>query len=415
MTTTVKYPGFSNTATIISGGTSTQSSIMDPTVSLRDSSGNVVNTSQVDPNTRQAIIASTLTNGAQNLTGQYNGGQGYPVTLGQPTTLHVGGSSLATAKTVTKIVAGEGIYISNPNGQGVVTISTQPIRTYISTSTLFDIAWTKQEGVPPDAATGEFLATGKDGTLMRSRDGHNWIHVVTTVTDIALGISAQYGNDIANGQVEYFAVGYSGKAYYGNAGGANGDGWSQAIQLSDQDGVINSAFVSTAVFPLITSVAEQQAGSDMVTQRPTSTAPPPNSSTFFTDDEISNGQTYIATTISRATFVSDNYFVHLTNHRPDVLPNWPYASDTTNVPKVVINYGGAVEETFYFGGPIYSPGVTTQEFSFDDTSDIRTMTNNLTIGTYTATLVYYENFTGSGVLDTVNPTKTVYYQYTVTP
>ena len=247
MTITYKYPGFvASTGTVASGGTSTQSSIMDPTVSLRDSSGNVINTSRIDPNTRQAIIASTLTNGAINLTGQYNGGQGYPVTLGQQTTLHVGGSNQATAASVLQNIAGPGIYISSPNGKGNVTISTSPFPITPNKETLYDITWTVVHD-NPYGIVPQFIAVGANGAVMRSRDGKNWIQLKGNGTTTVLGISSEMNSSIPDQHIEYNGVTYGGTFVYGRQG-VNSDGMTVTGQLSDQSGAITEDLVSTYTF-----------------------------------------------------------------------------------------------------------------------------------------------------------------------
>ena len=148
---------------------------------------------------------------------------------------------------VTQIVAGPGLYISSPNGQGVVTVSTQPLQTSVNTDTLFDICWTEAVD-SPYGSIGQFTAVGMGGASASSRDGHNWVHMKPfTDCHAIIGVSTEINSNIPDNHLEYNGVSTGGKSYYGRAG-INGDAIYTATQLSDQNGPISQTFVSTFIF-----------------------------------------------------------------------------------------------------------------------------------------------------------------------
>jgi hypothetical protein len=250
MTTTNKYPDFGDGGTggvnFQSGGANTQNSKLDPTVAMYDSNGNVIKVVGIDPVTGQAIYATKLTAGMNGISGAFTGGNGIPVQRGGATNLQVGGSNLATAKTVTQNIAGPGIYLSNPNGKGNVVISTSPFPVTPNKETLYDVVWTtvynKPYGVVP-----QFIATGANGAVMRSRDGKHWSQLRGSPGTTVLGVSSEMNSNIPDNHVEYNGVTYDGKFVYGRQG-TNSDGMSTVGQLYDASGAITEDLVSTYIF-----------------------------------------------------------------------------------------------------------------------------------------------------------------------
>jgi hypothetical protein len=155
---------------------------------------------------------------------------------------------------VTQIVAGPGIYISAPNGQGVVTIATEPLNIGSFGHDLYDIKWTEMvyesvDGVPtlPFGAVGQFTAVGYNGSLMRSRDGFNWVQMAPTTSSYFYGVCAELDSDVAGQHLDYVAVGAGGEAGYSYLGNPAGEQF-QVGQLQDQNGPITSTFNSVSVF-----------------------------------------------------------------------------------------------------------------------------------------------------------------------
>jgi hypothetical protein len=163
-------------------------------------------------------------------------------------------SSDSPKPAVTQIVAGPGIYISAPNGQGVVTIATEPLNIGSFGHDLYDVKWTEMvyesvDGVPtlPFGTVGQFTAVGYNGSLMRSRDGFNWVQMAPTTSSYFYGVCAELDSDVAGQHLDYVAVGASGEAGYSYLGNPAGEQF-QVGQLEDQDGPITSTFNSVSVF-----------------------------------------------------------------------------------------------------------------------------------------------------------------------
>jgi len=146
----------------------------------------------VDPTTNQAVYQTTVgSQGVQTLGMTFTGGRGYAGGASDSYTSHVGGSAVSQQSVVTQIVAGPGIYISAPNGQGVVTISTSPIPTQLTSDNLYDIRWTitDPDHIPSVGDQSQFTATGLNGINLRSRDGVNFVE---------MGPPNPYGINLAN-------------------------------------------------------------------------------------------------------------------------------------------------------------------------------------------------------------------------
>jgi hypothetical protein len=159
-----------------------------------DHDGRVLNNVDIDGN-NQARYTRTLT---QEDIGQFRVGAAY--TGGRSTNLkssfggNVGGSTKSNSPNVTQIVAGPGIYISAPDGRGVVTVSTQPLGTEITTDDLYDIQWTISDDGDFKKGTdlSQFTAGGDAGLALRSRDGISF-------TDMSAKIPAAGGGFLAFG------------------------------------------------------------------------------------------------------------------------------------------------------------------------------------------------------------------------
>jgi len=96
---------------------------------------------------------------------------------------HMGGSTKSTTPYVTQIVAGPGIYISAPDGRGVVTVSIQPVSTSITEDNLFDIQWTISDdgGFKMGTDLSQFTIGGAQGVALRSRDGVNMVDMSSKI------------------------------------------------------------------------------------------------------------------------------------------------------------------------------------------------------------------------------------------
>lgn len=223
-------------------------STLDPTAILYDESGNVIKAVTLDANNQAIYRMPAGGKGGQTLSAQFSGGNGYGPGGKDTFTQHVGGSGAQKANTVDRIVAGDGVYISSPNGRGTVTISTKPISTNPTTKLLTEVTWSETAGADPgDEFPGEFIVIGDEGICMRSRDGENWTKV-TTGPKRMNGGTAQRAAFIPNGHIEFFGVGLDGFAQYGNSGSPEGDGITKSGQLSDQNGAITRQLIDVYAF-----------------------------------------------------------------------------------------------------------------------------------------------------------------------
>lgn len=164
---------------------------------------------------------------------------------------------------VTQVVAGEGIYISSPNGQGVVTVSTKPLHIGPVTDDLLDVCWSKVDPTsPPDPQwPGCFIAVGKNGVTMRSRDGHNWTRLTDAVTTEFAGppstlnqVNAIWAANAPYGQIQYyspttFASTSSLYLAVGQQAAPDGDGFLKYYQVTNLQQVEINVFYSTMAFP----------------------------------------------------------------------------------------------------------------------------------------------------------------------
>jgi hypothetical protein len=179
---------------------------------VSDADGKVISNVPLDSN-RQAKYSRTLTGdmiGQQSIRATFTGDQTAAHGSQDGFTSVLGGSSASAYPGVLRIVAGPGIYISAPNGQGVVTISTSPINPNPVTTDLYEVTWSKRTIHPVDPANlGEFIAVGLNGVSTRSRDGVNWTQLPTVGgVSVLNGVYAHLDGLISNGQLEYAAVAY---------------------------------------------------------------------------------------------------------------------------------------------------------------------------------------------------------------
>ena len=182
--------GSNTTSTILS-------SQLPGTVNLTDSSGKLVHNGQVNTLTNQVIFTTsfTCTAGIVTLGAEFTG-DGLNAASKNNLNFSVGGKTSGSYGQVTKIVAGPGIYISSPNGDGVVTISLEPFHTANETENLARIVWTQTDNSLAIDTTC-FIAVGggpgvagqvpASGVAVRSRDGDNWVDINNKPFSVGLG------------------------------------------------------------------------------------------------------------------------------------------------------------------------------------------------------------------------------------
>ena len=144
-----------------------------------DADGKVIKSVDIDSN-RQARFTKIVTAddmGRNTIGAQYTGDALFAAGALTAFTKNYGGSTAGKETAVTQIVAGPGIYISAPNGKGVVTISTRPIDNQIRDDDLRQIVWTQTnpDNIPNGVDNSMFIAVGVPGAALRSRDGENFV------------------------------------------------------------------------------------------------------------------------------------------------------------------------------------------------------------------------------------------------
>lgn len=240
------------------GGTGTTATVF-PTVpngkvQLKDGDGKVVQAVPLDTRGK-GTYTKTLTEadiGQKKLTAHYTGDATFAAKSQDEFVTAVSdadglGATVAQLPSVEQIVAGPGIWISAPNGQGIVTISAEPLLTEAGTEDLYDICWSTEVGTAPWGAVGQFTAVGVNGTNLRSRDGKNWVQMRSGTDTAIYGVSAELNPDLPNGHLEYVGVGPNGTGFYGLLGSPDGDGMVTTGQLRDQAGLIVDTLISTAI------------------------------------------------------------------------------------------------------------------------------------------------------------------------
>jgi hypothetical protein len=234
------------------------SNILPPSVAIKDSSGQLAKSVELDSRGR-GVYTKTLGANDQGVRTMNSSFLGKPGTISN-FTQHVydanGNLSGSLAGTVDQVVAGPGIYVSSPNGQGVVTVSTEPLPTNKTNDTLFDVSWVYDTTDRGFGIVGEFIAVGVNGLNMRSRDGINWVQMFPSGQTI-IGISVEQASTLPDNHVEYNGVGLAGRSIYGR-NGTNKDAMITVSQLSDQDGPITETFISTDIYEA--NFATAQAG-----------------------------------------------------------------------------------------------------------------------------------------------------------
>lgn len=235
------------------------------TFNITDGNGKVIRSIEID-NNNQAKYTKSITAadiGQKTIKARYTGDHIYAagpldtfsavISDGQGLN-----SSDAQIGTVNQIVAGPGIWISAPNGQGVVTVSTEPLNINPFKGDLIDVSWSYivydydanykpiYENVPY-GAVGQFTAVGDGGVVLRSRDGKNWVQMYPWTTATLYGAASQLAAIIDDGKVEYMAVGSSGQGAYGRLWSGT-DSLKNVGQLYDQDGAIIDDLFNVGVF-----------------------------------------------------------------------------------------------------------------------------------------------------------------------
>jgi len=178
--------------------TSTQrNNNLNSTVNLKGSDGRIISNTEV-PGTKQVRVSKTLTcndQGLQNVSADFTGD-----TTNKPASgsfnIQVGSTNRTSIGHVQKIIAGPGIYVSSPNGDGIVTISLEPFR-QLSTGTedYQFVAFTQTDlSKPPAYDNSCFIAVGgisgvanNTGIAARSRDGVNFVEINNPAGPVSMG------------------------------------------------------------------------------------------------------------------------------------------------------------------------------------------------------------------------------------
>jgi len=243
-----------------SGGTNgvAATNATSATFNFMGGDGKILSAVTVDPVTKQAVYTKTFSSadvGQNTIQTRFTGDSTYKagsLDLFQSNVADANGANSGTAviATVNQIVAGTGIYISAPNGQGVVTISTSPIDLATNTEDLYDVNWTKSWSTNTSYSQGEFVAVGNNGVNFRSRDGHNWVKMQTYSTSSQISFNCVNGYRSAQlvpfyNNIVYFGVytdpnTYDNRALVGFDDGPNGiDGMVNDYAIVDQSGPIS--------------------------------------------------------------------------------------------------------------------------------------------------------------------------------
>jgi hypothetical protein len=177
-----------NTGSVVVNGDPTYN-WATPGFSFTGPDGRVLRTVGIDGN-NQATYTRTLGQGdiGQFQLGSRFSGAANPYT-NTAFNANMGGKTNSTQPYVTQIVAGPGIYISAPDGRGVVTVSTQPLGTEITTDDLYDIQWTISDDGNFKMGTdlSQFTVGGAQGVCLRSRDGINFTDMSTRLPSVGGG------------------------------------------------------------------------------------------------------------------------------------------------------------------------------------------------------------------------------------
>lgn len=239
--------------------TNIQSNRIAAGVALRDSSGRLLRTIDLDQYGRGSYTR-TIGEGDLGVNTWNSNFTGKPGTSGS-FTQHIydanGNLQGAAAASVDQLVAGPGIYLSSPNGLGQVTISNQPIPIVPNGTTLYSVVWSTNTSTNLTAdgrfIPGQFTAVGSNGVCMRSRDGLNWVQM-SNQTKTITGVSAEIDLSLPDNHLEYNGVGTANNSIYGRLGytGTTAtntvDGMLAVDPLSDQGGLISSTMISTFIF-----------------------------------------------------------------------------------------------------------------------------------------------------------------------
>lgn len=250
------------------GGGSTATSVANTaqaTFTVRDANGKVLASPTLNHNKvasyTKLLTASDI--GQKTITARFTGDHVYAAGSLDTFSVQVPdnnnlNATQANAGTVNQLVAGPGIYISAPNGQGVVTISTEPLNLNGFTGTLYDISWSEivydydQDHKPiyesiPYGIPGQFTAVGVGGAVFRSRDGHNWVQMYPYTSTNFSAIASEVNPNYLENKMEYIAVGSGGYAASGYLGGTS-DSLDNVGQLYDQHGAITDEFYGVGIF-----------------------------------------------------------------------------------------------------------------------------------------------------------------------
>lgn len=244
----------------INTGTVAQKNFSQAGFNLKDGDGKVITNVAIDPITKVGKYTKVLTKtdiGQKGITARFTGDHIYAAGPLDSFSTNISDASGLNSTTgqklgVDKIVAGPGIYISAPNGQGVVTVAAEPLNLTPFTHDLWDVSWSttvyNPDGSLPFGAVGQFTAVGYSGSSLRSRDGHNWVQMDAHTSTSIYGVSSELNPDIPSGHLEYIGVGPTGTGFYGLLGSGT-DSMNNVGQLQDQNGPITEDFNSTRIFP----------------------------------------------------------------------------------------------------------------------------------------------------------------------
>lgn len=170
-----------------------------PSFIIKDADGKTMTSMDIDEVTRQAKHQRVLTKddlGQSTIKIKFTGDSTHAGGGEDTLTNHLGDSKTSRADSVTQLIAGPGIFVSN-NGKGQTTVSLQPIPSKDINNEyyadLVDVSWTINDTSYPYQDTvdnSQFLIGGTGGNVMRSRDGENFVDLMADVSSQARKVAA---------------------------------------------------------------------------------------------------------------------------------------------------------------------------------------------------------------------------------
>ena len=263
------------------GSTPTDPNQPSGTVTIQDGTGkNIGGINLVNGIGSYSRVLTKDNIGQNTISTQYTGDTNFASRSTDNFTSHIANANGANSTTnalnqVTKIVAGPGIYISSPDGQGVVTISLQPLNP-VTTDDLYSVTYTHFESAKYNDMS-MFMAVGANGASIYSDDGQNWSDIgaknaqgaggatinlyniinvenSSLADDGSLYFCIQSGVDPTNvfgngtnGINDYLSVLWGRLGYTNSSGVTQGDGINyQSSTLIDNTGEIRDQYIQRA-------------------------------------------------------------------------------------------------------------------------------------------------------------------------